>query len=203
MLIELNKNEFEVASKLIKGGFASAKDTFEQILQTPIAIQRIDDDEYAIKRLVLHGGQRAHVLKTELKGELSGSCYLLFTDEEVNNIMKTCLPESIIADESNDGHQARMEFLKEMDNMVAAAVVTQFANYLGILLYGDVPELESMKLNAIDDYLEGEAMKFDAILHFKAIFNGPELAISPHFVWMFQNELLVKIKEIFNETTIN
>lgn len=194
MITQLNKNEYEVATRLMNGGFSSAKNSLEQILQTPIAIQHIENERFPTERLTTEFEAPVHILKTELRGEILGACYLLFTEEEVQKVLSLC--------PLGDEEAITSGFLKEVDNMVSAAVVAEFANYLGLLMYGDVPELLLQKPDAVHSYLRMEETSYDQVLHYKAIFNGPELAIAPHFVWMFHSHLLDKIKEILN-TTIN
>ncbi|MEP1097231.1 MAG: hypothetical protein ABJG78_19100 [Cyclobacteriaceae bacterium] len=198
MLYEMKMNEVDVAADLIRGGFASAKNSMEQILRTPIAVERIEHDDYAMDRFMLNGGDEVHLLKTELRGELAGACYLLFTSDEVGKINKACLPDSILENRSPENELMKIEFLKEFDNMLSAAVITEFANFLGILLYGDVPSLDIISTFSLAKYLDGETEKFDNVIHLRAIFHGPELAISPHFIWAFQGELLDKIKNTSN-----
>lgn len=198
MLNNLKDNEIQVATKLINGGLSMAKTSMEQILQSPITIQKIDygKDSAEPHRYENVSGSNVHLLKTGLMGDLKGSCYLIFTAEEVEKINKACLPETVLKDDSDQAKMMKMGFLTEIDNMVAAAVITEFANFLGLELYGMVPSLHIVNSLEVNDYLESESEQFDTVIHFKAVFHGKELDITPHFVWMVQKEFMNKIKEI-------
>jgi hypothetical protein len=63
-------------------------------------------------------------------------------------------------------------------------------------MYGNVPSLHVMKGEEVNDFLEKESGDFTSVIHFKAIFHGKELDISPDFIWVFQEEFVNKIKAI-------
>ena len=80
--------------------------------------------------------------------------------------------------------------------MVAAAVITEFANFLGVDLFGNVPTLHVMPQDKINEFLANETTAFDSVIHFKAMFQGKELDISPDFIWIFNEKFMDKIKEV-------
>ncbi|MGB3465359.1 MAG: hypothetical protein WBA74_08815 [Cyclobacteriaceae bacterium] len=198
MLNNLKENEIQVATRLINGGLSMAKKSMEQILQSPITIQKIDysKDSSAPHRYEEATGTNVHLLKTGLMGDLKGSCYLIFTAKEVDKINKACLPKQVLNDDSDQAKMMKMGFLTEIDNMVAAAVITEFSNLLGLELFGMVPSLHIVDAAEVNDYLSTESEQFDTVIHFKAVFHGEELDIMPHFVWMVQKEFMNKIREI-------
>ena len=188
----------EVATKLIFDGLSMAKSSMEMILQSPISIQKIDysDEQKVSPTFDLNSEELVHVIKTELKGELKGTSHLIFTEEDVTKICKACLPPDILTSNTPESKMMKMGFLTEIDNMVAAAVITEFSNFLGLDIFGHVPSLEVMKALDVNGYLKTESTEFDSVIHFRAIFHGVELNISPDFVWIFQNELVERIKEV-------
>ena len=196
MLNYLTESELEVATNLISGGLKMAKTSMEQILQSPIDLKRIDygSGERAIPNS--KKGDRFHLVKTELRGQLTGSCFLIFSEEEVNKINAACLPEEIISTDSEESRMMKMAFLKEIDNMVAAAVVTEFSNILELELFGDVPHAYVLNADEVSDYLSKESAIYQTIVHFKANFQGTEMDISPDFIWMFSDQFVDKIKDI-------
>ncbi len=198
MLAKLNEDEFKAATDLINGGLSMAKQSMEQILQSPIQLSKIDlnEDDHEVPRFLQKSGQEVHLLRTELMGELKGSCHLIFSEEEVTKITEACLPESLIKEDNEISRAMKMEFLKEVDNMVAAAVVTEFANILGLEIFGHIPHLHIMASTEVEEYLQSQASEMDSIIHFKAQFHGTELEINPDFVWIFNEKFLDRIKEL-------
>ncbi|MFT4736815.1 MAG: chemotaxis protein CheY-P-specific phosphatase CheC [Cyclobacteriaceae bacterium] len=197
MLENLNHAEMEVATKLIFDGLSMAKSTMEQILQSPITLEKVDygaAKEY--NNLFTKSCDHVHSIKTELIGEMKGVSYLIFSEEEVSSIYQACLPGSIVDNDSPESEMMKLGFLTEIDNMVAAAVITEFANFLNLEIYGHVPSLKVGNSEEIQAYLTEESKNFDSIIHFKAIFQGTEIDISPDFIWVFQNEFTDKIKSV-------
>lgn len=197
MIEKLNENELQVATKLIFDGLSMAKASMEQILQSPIIIEKVDYDSEVVgvnrfKRLE----GNVHLIKTELLGELKGTSHLVFSESEVSKLYEVCLPKSIIEDDSPESTLMKMGFLTEIDNMVSAAVITEFSSFLGLEIYGNVPSLKVLKSDEVNEYLSTESKEFDQMIHFKANFHGRELDISPDFIWIFQNKFVDKIRDL-------
>jgi chemotaxis protein CheY-P-specific phosphatase CheC len=198
MIKTLSESEFQVASKLIFEGLSMAKSSMEQILQSPITIEKIDYEDHkpGIHRFVEEEEGNVHLIKTELMGELKGISHLIFSEKEVSKLYAACLPPSVLNDDSKESEIMKMGFLTEIDNMVAAAVITEFSNFLNLEIYGQVPSLAVIPSKGVNEYLETESRDFDSIVHFKAIFHGKELDISPDFVWVFNSKFVDRIKNL-------
>ena len=199
MMENFNENELQVASKLIFDGLSMAKSSMEQILQSPITIQEIqygDAQKDVVDCFYTGNVEKVHLIKTDLIGEIKGVSYLIFSETEVSKICKSCLPPSILENDTPEGQMMILGFLSEIDNMVSAAVITEFSNFLGLDIYGGVPSMEVMDSVEVDDTLKNRVTELDSIIHFKAIFHGKELDIAPDFVWILQNEFVDRIKNV-------
>ncbi|WP_258102972.1 hypothetical protein [Marinoscillum sp. MHG1-6] len=199
MLDKLNQAEFEIASKLVFDGMSMAKKSMEQILQSPISIVKVDYSHDVKEALPKYNGAKdetVHLVKTELMGELKGTSHLIFNEDEVDKIYRACLPASIIESDSPESKMMKMGFLTEVDNMMAAAVITEFSNFLGLEIYGMVPSLHVMHDHEVNQFLEEDTRDFDSLIRFKANFKGLELDISPDFIWVFHEEFMNKIKDL-------
>ncbi len=198
MLKNLADTELEMATKLIFDGLSMAKASMEQILQSPISLKKIDyGEEKKLPSVGNETGEPLHVIKTNLIGDLRGTSHLIFSEKDVNNICAACLSKDILENDSPENKVMKVGFLTEIDNMVAGAVITEFANKLNLDIYGHVPSLHMVKPSEIEEYFINESNDYDSIIHFKAIFHGTELDISPDFVWIFPTELVEKIKQQF------
>jgi len=195
MIEDLSEAELKVATKLIFEGLSMAKASMERILQSPISIEKI---EYGTSDMNLTDfgkiDSEVHIIKTKLMGELKGTSHLIFSETEVFKLYQSCLPSSVVNDDSKESTIMKLGFLTEVDNMVSAAVITEFSNFLGVEIYGNVPSLKVINANEIKNYLEEESSEFEQIIHFKAVFEGKELGISPDFIWVFHNKFVDKIK---------
>ncbi|MFK7952226.1 MAG: hypothetical protein AB8B73_05225 [Ekhidna sp.] len=196
MISDLNDNELKVATKLIFEGLSMAKASMEQILQSPITIEKIDYDgpQRGVDRFSNMEGD-VHLIKTELMGELKGVSHLIFSEEEVTKLYETCLPGDVASDNSNEASIMKLGFLTEIDNMVSAAVITEFSNFLDVEIYGMVPGLKVLKAKDVNQHLMDDSKEFESVIHFKAVFHGKELNICPDFVWAFHDKFVDKIKD--------
>ena len=197
MIADLNDSELKVATKLIFDGLSMAKSSMEMILQSPISIEKID---YVSAELDMDrfGGpdQDVHLIKTDLLGERKGTSHLIFSEKEVAKLYDACLPEKIVKDNSKESMIMKLGFLTEIDNMVSAAVITEFSNFLNMEIYGNVPSLKVMKATELNDFIVKDSSEFESIIHFKAVFQGKELDICPDFIWVFHNKFIDKIKDL-------
>ena len=197
MLERLNHAELELATKLIFDGLTMAKSTMEMVLQSPITLEKVDyGSKESFHSSINKECENVHIIKTELRGELKGISHLIFSQEEVSKIYKACLPGNILENDSPESEMMKLGFLTEIDNMVAAAVITELANVLNVEIYGHVPSLQIIPASEVDDLLHNDSSEFDSVIHFKANFQGTELEISPDFVWVFQHEFMDKIKSL-------
>lgn len=197
MLNNFQENELEIATRLIFDGLSMAKSSMEQILQSPITIKTIDygDENKKFPSVNIVPGSTLQIIKTGLIGDLKGTSHLIFTKKDVEKVCRACLPAKFLDENTPENQMMKLGFLTEIDNMVAAAVITEFSNFLGVDIYGMVPTMQLVKAEEVDVYFQEESKVFDSMIHFKAIFQGKELDISPDFVWIFQNELVEKIKQ--------
>ncbi len=192
----LKESELGSVASLIEGGLTQASEAMGSILQSPIEIKKID---YEVDELQFSKKSESpiHLLRTQIMGDLEGVSYLILCEDEVQKIIKDCLPPSLLSDEEAKKKMMTIGFLTELDNMVAAAVITRFSDRTGLELYGQVPELIVLDSQSkVNIHIEKEATNYKSILHFKAIFNSPELDISPDFIWMVEEEFLNKINNL-------
>jgi hypothetical protein len=131
------------------------------------------------------------VITTEVFGELKGKSYLFMNYNDVEKIFD-------ILKKDSHYQNFQFEFLKEMDNILSAAVITIIANELNIQIYGDVPTLiyplEGGPDNLINEEFFGESEK----LFVKSItFNFDNTSHSSlYFLWRVKQPMNnVKILE--------
>jgi len=197
MSFEPTEKEIQIATKLMNHGLSKAGGALQSVLSSPISIDatdfsilgNTDERDYCTKK-----NTQAYLLKTVLVGELSGVCHLVFSEDEVEKVYSTCLPESVLLNQSSQNDMMKREFLTEIDNIVAAAVITQFANYLDLNVYGGVPTLEVMNAEDINNYIINESSDLKSIIKFKAHMQASELDIYPDFIWLLGDGFIDKIK---------
>ena len=78
--------------------------------------------------------------------------------------------------------------------MVAGAVITEFANYLAVEVYGNVPSLHIMHAEEVNEYIHAEAVVYNSGIYFIATLEAADLGVKSDFVWLFQESFIDQLK---------
>ena len=127
-------------------------------------------------------------------GELAGKSYLIFNKHEADEIHGACMPPK-------DNEQAKMmeteAILMELDNILSAAVITEFSNYLGVSIYGDVPHLSRTSHHDLVDKLTHDLKdtgKEDCFIMADTEFVSENNSkLRPQFIWKLTSDFLDRI----------
>lgn len=198
MFNNLTERENSATEKLLKFGLSKAAMAFKSILRTEAALTGIESDlgpNGEVPQYSTKSDGKTHLLKTELVGDVKGICHLIFSEVEVQKLQNAGLPEEVLMNNNPETRLMKLEYLTEIDNMVAGAVVTQLANFLNLEIYGNVPSLHVMQADEVNKYIKAESGVSDAKVEFRAAFDIPELGVKPEFVWLLQESFVDKVKE--------
>ncbi|MEQ9415402.1 MAG: AAA family ATPase [Cyclobacteriaceae bacterium] len=88
--------------------------------------------------------------------------------------------------------------LKEIDNILSTAVITEFSNALNIKIYGDVPHLYPVSdIEGLNLAMGNEKGEDDYFILANANFEFDEhVSICPVFVWRFEKKLITLIEAL-------
>ncbi|MCV9385637.1 chemotaxis protein CheC [Reichenbachiella ulvae] len=198
MFSDLTENEKGIADRLMKFGLAKGALSLEMMVGSPVVMKNVEfgvPSVNGVSQYTTKEDQKLYLLKTELVGDLKGFCHLIFSDEDVQKIQTKCLPEDIMTTNNSQSRLMKLEFMTEIDNMVAGSVVTQLANYLNLEVYGNVPILTTMKAAEANGHIDAESVDHNSNIVLKTIYHIPELNIFSEFVWLFQDRFAELITE--------
>ena len=198
MFSKLTDIEIKAIDKLLRFGLSRAVLALKGILATEVSLESLDFDlkrEGEAPNYCTKKDKKTHLLKTELVGEVKGFCHLIFSEYEVEKIQNACLPEEVLNNNNPETRLMKLEFLTEIDNMVAGAVITQLSNHLSMEIYGNVPSLHVMQAEEVNKYIQAESVLYNSEVEFRAVFKMPFLNIESEFVWLLQDTMLDKIRE--------
>lgn len=198
MINELTEKEVQVAERLIKYGLAKGSLALEMVVQSPVVIKQVELTIPSVDGVTQYTNEvdsKSHLLRTELVGDLKGFCHLIFSDEDVNSIQGKCLPSDLLSENNSQSRLMKLEFMTELDNMVAGAVITELANYMELEIYGNVPSLNIISTSEVNAQIEKEAKEMEAPYSVRGIFHVPELNVFSEFVWVFKDRIIELIKE--------
>lgn len=127
------------------------------------------------------------ILITDIIGEAKGRSYLVFSERDAEAI-----PEMLI--QKMKSLQSNPDFaeiiLKEVDNMVSAAVITEFSNQLDLKIYGDVPKIifpDEANREWLEDEIHFNENMF-AILSSANFAFEDNIKICPYFIWVLDKQ---------------
>lgn len=192
-------NEQKTANEIVNLGLKKAAESMAFFTKESVRIEAEDVKRESISKIdeifACRTDELQFVLTTEIKGELSGICYLIFSEAEVERILGVALPESIrsVPEKLQVMGDA---ILLEMDNIIVASVVTQFSNSFNYKMYGDVPRLSKATCDELKKLMKEENTGKEHFIYFKSEMHTEKLDISPDFVWMLDDKFMDGVKDI-------
>lgn len=193
-----NKIELQTAESIINKGLTSAAETLSFFMKEKIEVKQIGLSSLEVAKkapLKLKCDENAHLLTTNVVGELEGFCCLVFTEHEVEQLQKAALPPDVLADPVLF-EQMKDAILLEVDNIIAAAVITQFANLLKQKMHGAVPQLSIIDPTKFDDFISKRLGDQSHVINFKTNFVSPQESFSPMFLWFMNQPFIDAIKKL-------
>lgn len=167
-------------------GFSNASASLKELVKDEVryeVVQRghynLEDEEIGSEEYRRHDKAIKHLITTEIVGEMTGKSYLFLSDEEFNQITASIPHGSSDVD-------FKEEFLKELDNIISAAVITELSNNLQKRMYGNVPVFVGKVNSKIEDAISDDFNDGNGALYINSISfsfkNNP--TITPLFIWV-------------------
>lgn len=201
MTKELNRVELDITKEIINIGIAKAADSFSFFIKEKVTMRLLDlkvnfENNFPVSRK--DPAAKNYLLTTVLKGELKGKAYLLMTEAEADKLVDANLPASITG---NPVEKAKMTeaFLLEIDNIITASVITQFSNIFQRKVYGDVPSLNILASNEINQFLSTDLNPGLNVIYFNARFITEKIEIAPEFIWLMDDHFFDEVKNVVSD----
>ncbi len=192
----LTSSELQFANQVIMTGMTKAAESLSFFMKENIQFQSIDFQYIESNKIELKiEKENINLLSTEVKGELKGFCCLLFNQNEAKKIIDIVLPNEL-----RENEEMREAVLLEIDNIIAASVISQFANLLKTNIYGNVPNLKVVNQDFIKKYIQDYSVNMSYVFNFKTHFKSNEESFSPTFFWFLNEQFVLKIREITFKT---
>jgi chemotaxis protein CheY-P-specific phosphatase CheC len=194
MLEALNQNTAEILDKSFDAGYANAASALARMTTQQIGFHQIHAGFHPVGELQIDDAlilnQGCLLLTTEIFGDITGKSYLFFSDKEVD-LLTVGIPVG-----KDASINLKEEFLKEVDNILSASVITKLSNELKAKMYGDIPLLQGKTLAKIEHTIEDDFSEQTEKIYINAISfsvtGHPE--IKPVFVWVLDSSVFESIK---------
>jgi chemotaxis protein CheY-P-specific phosphatase CheC len=131
------------------------------------------------------------VLVTRLIGDVGGKSYLVFDSNDVSTLQRKDPFSKFV-----NNKLLNEALLKEIDNILSAAVITVMSNGLAVNIFGDVPELENYSSVQANKIMSEYRPNGEISVIGQSSFNWrEEPTFAPQFIWKFSSHILNKVEE--------
>jgi chemotaxis protein CheY-P-specific phosphatase CheC len=190
------KQSFEEHLKgAFESGYSNAAKSLSQLTRVKInfnnfhfGFHRLESENLNENPLFSRVGANV-LITTEIFGDLTGKSYLLLSDKEFE-ILTGGIPDS-----KDPKVNLKEEFIKEMDNILSASVITKLSNELKRKMYGDVPTLVGRVSGKIVDIIYDDFSEQTEEVYINSIsfsFDGHPV-FSPFFIWVIDNNVVKEL----------
>lgn len=193
--------ELEVTKELLNISLANAADAFSKMANERVLFNGFDLEllkEKDIDSMLAEVAEQGlYVLTTEVKGKLQGISYLIFDAKDAEGIFPIFAPNAATVAEDGVLTEFQQAILMEVDNILAAAMVTQLSNFLELMVYGDVPNFKFINKEQLAALLRNDhELYYEVALNLKSKLETSNSKISPIFIWFFKNDFVEAVKNV-------
>lgn len=179
------------AKAVFENGYSNAVISFAQFVQTKTYYNNFHSGFHVIEGNDVQGmdpiekGNSALLITTEVFGEVFGKSYLLLDADEFKSVA------SAVPEQPHSDIDLKEEFLKELDNIISASVVTKLSNEFNLKIYGDIPILirpfgGDLRNVIYDDFHSTSDYVYISCMHF-SLDKYP--GAKPLFIWVMDKKM--------------
>lgn len=125
------------------------------------------------------------VLITPVIGDFPGKSFLVFTKTDAEAISDANGAKSLTP-------LMQDSLLKEFDNILSAAFISNLCDILKINLYGDVPDLQKLNSRLAAELINTYQPNGELSVICAAGFRSDKPGFAPHFIWKFSSHMLTR-----------
>ena len=189
-----------ITEDLLKTGYAHAARSFSTLVNQPVSVELMSfalSGIGAINAIYYPEGDATLVL-TDVMGEVGGRSHLLFSEPECVALQDLCLPKNCTAPQRASLGEA---MLKEIDNILSAAMITKLSEALDLRIYGGVPRLFTLPTAEMKKKIKADMARPEdggsLVTSARFLFeNNPSL--QPQFFWQFPPDFLQRLEAYLN-----
>lgn len=197
MEVVFTKEEIKKAREVIKQGLLASAKSLEYFIKTETKLE-LGEDFFISK--VFTGDFLSkeedviYLLTTELVGDLKGVSFLLFSENEVKSIMNSRYANKDFDEAKYKKKQDAL--LLEIDNIITAGVMSEFANAFSYRTYGGVPKLDIVSYDKALALMKEGTEKNEFILRFNAGLVSEKANVKAAFIWSVDGAFVEGVKKL-------
>jgi chemotaxis protein CheY-P-specific phosphatase CheC len=172
-------------------GYSNAASSFSTLINDKIDFNnfhfdfhKLDSTLFTERNYFRRSGEHL-LVTTDVFGDITGKSYLFLNDQEYD-VLTAGVPVS-----KSLKIDFKKEFIKELDNIISASVITRLSNELKLKMYGDVPLLRGRTDSQIEDIIYSD-FNSQTEVYINSIFFSSDRypAVRPFFIWVMDSSNL-------------
>ena len=186
---KVSKELKAVAQDIFLRGYEKASQSFSSLSGEQVSIKNFElffgEASDLLHKIVKT--KNPSILITDLIGEAKGKSYLVFSEKDAEAVPNMLLQQMKSLQSNPDFAEI---ILKEVDNMVSAAVITELSNQLDLKIFGDVPKIifpDEVTKEWLQEEMEDNEDMFAILSSANFSFEG-NIKISPYFIWILDKD---------------
>lgn len=186
---KISKELKAVANEIFLKGYEKASQSFSSLSGEKVSVKNFElffgEAPDLLQKITK--AKNPSILITDIIGEAKGKSYLVFSEKDAQAVPDMLIQKMKSLESNPDFAEI---ILKEVDNMVSAAVITEFSNQLHLKIYGDVPKIifpEDADREWLQNEIEDNEHMFAIISSANFAFEN-NLKICPYFIWILDKE---------------
>ena len=192
-----SRSNFEIMlTNAFESGYSNAANSLSQLMMSKTHFDVSDHGFHELGSELFSDYDSANAKKemrivtTEIFGDIRGKSYLLLSDIDFH-VLSAGIPEGKGRDVS-----FKAEFVKELDNILSASVITRLSNELKLKMYGDVPVLLENVTCKIGDMIYDDFAEESQKVYINSTFYYMDnyKQVSPFFVWVLDQRNLSSVE---------
>ena len=196
---EINAIPYEgklALQQLMDTAYAQAARSFSLLVNQEIdaSSSRFAASKMSIRTDMYYREESLSLVVTDIEGGMNGRSYLLLSEQERAVVQETCLPAIKDIERRTVMEEA---FIKEIDNIVSAAMITVLSETLDVHMFGGVPRLLNASLAGIQETLQKDFMadhSHEYLLISSTFVFKEHSQLRPQFFWKLPSEFLQYLK---------
>lgn len=198
---KISKELKAVANEIFLKGYEKASQSFSSLSGEKVNVKNFElffgEAPDLLQKIIKT--KNPSILITDIIGEAKGKSYLVFSEKDAQAVPDMLIQKMKSLESNPDFAEI---ILKEVDNMVSAAVITEFSNQLDLKIYGDVPKMifpEDANREWLQDEIKDNEHMFAILSSANFAFEN-NLKICPYFIWILDKEFYSVLNQKKNES---
>lgn len=142
MNLEISPMEQDILREIVNLGVAKSADAFAVMAKEKVLLQTPEIKILKPEELTSFSGNMQKnnlIVESEIKGDLGGKAYLLFSEDQAEEISSICLME--IGKKEENLEKLKRSLIVELGNIITARLISQMCNMLKIQALAASPVL--------------------------------------------------------------